>query len=250
MMEAYGQFATVYDRLMADMPYEEWIAFAEAVWQEHGQPHKVVDLGCGTGSIAIPLASQGYKVVGIDLSSDMLAVAEQKWVQQGATSGNLTLLEQNMCRWQISEQVDSVISFCDCLNYIVDEDDLLATLSATYDQLKPGGSFIFDVHPITRFEQYAADQPFVYDENGISYMWSSEYDEDEHIIEHFLSIFVEEPDGRYSRIDEEHIQRAYSSKWLEGALRSVGFTHIHLYSDFQLKAADDDSTRLFFVAIK
>ncbi|HIW34968.1 MAG TPA: class I SAM-dependent methyltransferase [Candidatus Paenibacillus intestinavium] len=249
-MEAYGQFATVYDRLMADMPYEEWIAFAEAVWQEHGQPHKVVDLGCGTGSIAIPLASQGYKVVGIDLSSDMLAVAEQKWVQQGATSGNLTLLEQNMCRWQISEQVDSVISFCDCLNYIVDEDDLLATLSATYDQLKPGGSFIFDVHPITRFEQYAADQPFVYDENGITYMWSSEYDEDEHIIEHFLSIFVEEPDGRYSRIDEEHIQRAYSSKWLEGALRSVGFTHIHLYSDFQLKAADDDSTRLFFVAIK
>ncbi|URN93064.1 MAG: class I SAM-dependent methyltransferase [Candidatus Pristimantibacillus lignocellulolyticus] len=249
-MESYGQFATVYDRLMADMPYEEWIAFAEAVWQQHGKPQKVVDLGCGTGSIAIPLAIKGYQVVGIDLSSDMLAVAAQKLEQQSSVDGNLTLLEQNMSQWELSEKVDSVISFCDCLNYIVDEDDLLATLSATYDQLKQGGSFIFDVHPITRFEQYAADQPFVYDENGISYMWSSEYDEDDHIIEHFLSIFVQEADGRYSRIDEEHVQRAYSSKWLEGALRSVGFTQIHLYSDFQLKAADDHSTRLFFVAIK
>lgn len=60
------------------MPYPDWISFAEAAWSKYGKPLTVAELGCGTGSITIPLAGSGYHMTGIDLSSDMLSVAQRK----------------------------------------------------------------------------------------------------------------------------------------------------------------------------
>lgn len=250
MSQAYGQFATVYDQLMADMPYDQWLQFAKQAWSRYGEPSTIVDLGCGTGTIAVALAHSGYDVTGIDLSNDMLSIAADKWKHMKHPQGKLQLLEQNMCSWSIHGQVDSVISFCDSLNYVIDEDELLSTLYATYEGLKPRGTFIFDVHPVWRFEQYAEEQPFIYDEDGISYLWSSDYDEEEHIIQHDLAIFAIEQDGRYRRIDEQHVQRAYHSQWLVSALKSVGFSEVHGFSDFELIEQHEQSQRLFFVAIK
>lgn len=251
-MSSYEQFASVYDRLMADMPYEQWLSFAKQVWGQYGVPQHVVDLGCGTGAIAIPLACEGYKVTGIDLSAHMLEVAANKWQEAAdeAIRGNLELKQQNICSWKLDALADSIISFCDCLNYIIDEDELLAALQAAYNGLKPDGVFMFDVHPVSRFEQYAEEQPFVYDDDGISYIWVSDYDDEEHIIEHQLAIFVQEDDGRYSRIDEQHVQRAYPYMWLSGALREAGFREVHIYQNFSLEQADEQAERLFFVARK
>jgi len=251
-MSSYEQFASVYDRLMADMPYEQWLNFAKQVWEQYGVPQHIVDLGCGTGTIAIPLACEGYDVTGIDLSVHMLEIAEHKWQEASgeAACGNLELKQQNICSWKLDTLADSIISFCDCFNYIIDEDELLASLQATYEGLKPGGIFMFDVHPVSRFNQYAEEQPFVYDEDGISYMWVSDYDDEEYIIEHNLTIFVKGQDGRYSRIDEQHIQRAYPHMWLSGALREAGFRDVHIYKDFSLVQADEYAERLFFVARK
>lgn len=249
-MSAYNDFAAVYDRLMEDMPYDQWLDFSKQIWGRYGQPEHVVDLGCGTGTIALGLARDGYQVTGIDLSAAMLQVADAKQQMTLPTSGTVRWLQQNMSSWQTDQPADSVISFCDCFNYIVDEDELLAALQATYSGLKQGGSFIFDVHPISRFEQYAEQAPFVYDEDGIAYLWTSQYDEEEHIIEHQLAIFVAEEDGRYRRIDELHVQRAYHPMWLLGALREIGFAEVNIFADFQLKPYDEQAERLFFVAIK
>lgn len=251
MSQSYKEFATVYDQLMMDMPYDQWLQFAQDVWNSFQlKPTTVVDLGCGTGTIAISLAKQGMNVTGIDLSSTMLEIAEDKWKSEHNHVGQLQLIEADMSQWSLHEQVDSVISFCDCLNYIVDEDNLLATFYATYNGLKAGGIFTFDVHDISRFEEYAEEQPFVYDEDGISYIWTSDYDDEEHIIDHQLAIFVEQSDGRYRRIDEEHTQRAYEPQWLYGALQSVGFSEVHIYREFELSPYDEHTKRLFFVAIK
>lgn len=266
-MTAYKAFAAVYDRLMDDMPYDKWLQFSEEIWGRFGKPQHVVDLGCGTGTIALMLAKKGYEITGIDISSSMLQIAAEKQQrlfdaqQAGETPSGQTAassfyeqgvrwLEQNMCNWKTDKPADSVISFCDCLNYLLDEDELLATFEATYNGLKSGGSFIFDVHPISKFQQYAVEAPFVYDEDGISYLWNSYYDEDEHIIEHQLAIFVAENEGLYRRIDELHVQRAYHPKWIEGALHAAGFGKIYQYADFACKPQDEYAERLFFVAIK
>src|SRR5690554_4777997 len=78
--ESYKQhFAALYDRLMADMPYDEWQRFVREAWGRYGlAPQTVVDLGCGTGRITTALAQEGLRVVGIDLSEHMLAVAQER----------------------------------------------------------------------------------------------------------------------------------------------------------------------------
>jgi SAM-dependent methyltransferase len=251
---SYRQFAYLYDRLMEGIPYEEWIRYATHFWSRSGAPRTVADLGCGTGSIAIPLAQRGLRVYGVDLSSDMLAVAREKEEQLLCTSsfvrgGALHWLEQDMREWELTEKVDSVVSFCDCMNYITEEDDLLQVFESTFRSLKEGGSFLFDMHTIKQLREYAEQQPFVLNDEDVSYIWTCDYDEEREQIYHDLSIFVSE--GMvYRRVDEEHTQRAYPIQTIIDLLQQAGFSQIEAFQDFTWEKAGERTNRVFFTAIK
>lgn len=262
-MRSYRQFASVYDRLMEEMPYPQWLNFARRCWEKYGMPKTVVDLGCGTGNVAIPLAKSGFSVFGIDLSADMLAVARSKWEAGGRTArtpgeeGSIRWLQQDMRDWELPEEVDAVLCFCDSLNYLTEHRDVADTFRHTFDNLAPGGLFVFDVHAPAQLERYADEQPFVLDEKDVAYLWTCDYDPVRREIEHDLTFFVrEEPDaatggsGLYRRFEESHTQRAYEPDWLAEQLQAAGFELLHRFADFEWSAPDEDSERLFFVARK
>ncbi|MFD0715045.1 class I SAM-dependent DNA methyltransferase [Paenibacillus sp. GCM10027626] len=257
-MQAYRQFAAVYDRLMEDMPYPDWLRFARQCWEKYGIPATVADLGCGTGSLSIPLARSGFQVYAIDISADMLTVGRSKWDEPPARainpdSGSIRWLQQDMRDWELPEPVDAAISFCDCLNYLLEEEDVESAFRATYKGLKPGGLLIFDVHAPRQLEQYAEQQPFTLDERDVAYIWTSDYDEARREIEHHLTIFAREGNergARFIRFEETHVQRAYEPSWIAGALRRAGFTSVEQYADFTFAAPDSEAERLFFVAVK
>ncbi|MBD2866751.1 class I SAM-dependent DNA methyltransferase [Paenibacillus oceani] len=271
----YEQFAYIYDKLMEDMPYPQWLRFIRQCWDSYGKPQTVVDLGCGTGNLTIPLAQSGLRVFGIDLSDDMLAVAQEKTEQRHrtfpfASGGSVTWLQQDMTEWELTEPVDSVISCCDCINYLTEETDLAGTFRRTFAGLKEGGTFIFDVHTEHQLRSYAEMQPFLLNDDDVSYIWTSELDEERCEIEHDLAIFVRESEwlaadsqtkepardlkdtngARYVRIDETHVQRAYPLERIESLLREVGFSRIHRFADFKLKPPVAETERAFFVCVK
>jgi len=239
------------------MPYAEWMLFARWCFGQYGMPRSIVDLGCGTGNIAIPLAKSGFEVFGIDLSADMLAIARSKWDEPPVRNqGNsIRWLQQDMRDWELPHPVDAVISFCDCLNYLTEEADVVQTFRQTYAGLTPGGLFLFDVHAPRTLERYAEDQPFIYNEKDIAYLWSSEYDAVTQSIRHDITFFVREDgatqsSGLYRRFEESHTQRAYDPQWLAEQLAAAGFELLHRCADFDWSPPKEDSERLFFVARK
>lgn len=249
----YERFAYVYDRLMSGMPYTKWRRFLQESWERYGTPASVVDLGCGTGELSLPLAELGYRVIGIDLSEEMLAVAREKAKSHSLPpEGSVSWLCQDMREWRLPEPVDCVFSFCDCLNYLLEEEDIRRTFRQTYEGLREGGLFVLDVHAPVQLLNYAEEQPFILDEEDVAYLWTCDYDPNRMQVEHRLTFFVNgegEPE-RFVRFKEKHRQRAYTPDWLSGELRRAGFQVLDLCADFSWSPPDDDSERIFFVARK
>ena len=83
-MEAYTDFASVYDELMDNTPYERWCDNIVKVLGEYGiRDGLVLDMGCGTGSLTELLAAKGYDMIGVDYSKEMLNIAFQKREKSG-----------------------------------------------------------------------------------------------------------------------------------------------------------------------
>ncbi|MCR8845847.1 class I SAM-dependent methyltransferase [Paenibacillus sp. SC116] len=251
-MNAYESFALVYDRLMADMPYDEWQRMAkEALERYQIHPARIVDLGCGTGSLTLPLAKDAAEVIGIDLSETMLTMAREKANAYGRVGDKVQWVCQDMRSWSIPDPADAVFSFCDCINYITELDDVRAVFEHTARNLRSGGLFMFDMHHARQFEQYEQEQPFTLDEQDIAYMWHCDYDREQQQIEHDLVIFVQDNESeRYHRIDEVHVQRAYETETVIEMLKEAGFEQIEVFADFAWQSADEESMRLFVTAVR
>ncbi|RPF55566.1 class I SAM-dependent DNA methyltransferase [Aquisalibacillus elongatus] len=244
----YKQMANIYDELMQDAPYDEWCKFTEEVI-EGKEVRSILEIGCGTGEIAIQLAEKGYQVTAFDQSKDMIEVAEQKLNNQEESCQ----FDVRDARYFSYEQTfDTLISYCDVLNYITDVNDVELVLKNAYQHLRPGGLFVFDVHSQSYVNWLIDEEIFSEIRDDISYVWMCEPLEHEGGIRHDLTFFVKQSDGLYKRLDEEHVQQTHSVKTYQDLLQNAGFRHVNVYQDFTLDQLVDEeqANRLFFVCEK
>lgn len=98
---------------------------------------KVLDVGCGYGRIAVPLASKGFSVLGLDLSSILLAKAKEMAIAAGT---HVELLHESMCAMSPqSNSFDTVISLWSAFYELLSETDQLRAIQEIYRVLKIGG---------------------------------------------------------------------------------------------------------------
>src|SRR5690606_41329030 len=71
-----------------------------------------------------------------------------------------------------------LFSFCDCLNYLLEEDDIRRAFRQTYNGLREGGIFMFDVHSPAQVLAYAEEQPFIYNDDDVAYIWTCDRSEE------------------------------------------------------------------------
>ena len=120
-MEAYSSFAAVYDTFMDNIPYEEWAEYLISLLKEYEvEDGLILDMGCGTGSMTELLAEAGYDMIGIDNSEEMLEIAMEKRSESGY---DILYLLQDMREFELYGTVKAIVSICDSVNYITEEED-------------------------------------------------------------------------------------------------------------------------------
>lgn len=118
-------------------------------------PARLVDLACGTGTLALALAEKGYAVTGIELSEPMLEQARRKqatWDPQ--KKWPLSWQAGDMRHFVVEEPVDAVLCHYDSLNHLSNESELRATFLQAAQALRPGGLFIFDLNTLENYRTF------------------------------------------------------------------------------------------------
>ena len=103
-------------------------------------------------------ARAGFDMIGIDSSEEMLAIAAEKQAgQQEEQTSSILYLLQDMRRFELYGTVRACVSVCDCLNYLLEEDDLLETFRLVNNYLDPGGIFLFDFNTDYKYREVIGD---------------------------------------------------------------------------------------------
>ena len=244
-MEAYSGFAKVYDLFMDNIPYEEWTDYVKELLAEEGIKDGILlDLGCGTGSVTELLAKAGFDMIGIDNSEEMLDIAMEKRYESGL---DILYLLQDMREFELYGTVRGVVSICDSMNYILDDEDLLDVFKLVHNYLDNDGIFMFDMNTMYKYREILSDNTFAEDREESSFIWENFYDEEEEINQYDLSLFVQEEDGRYRKYEETHLQRAYEQNTVEELIKESGLELLHVYDAFTRELPAEDSQRIYYV---
>lgn len=244
-MDAYTSFAEVYDMFMDNIPYEDWCGYLTSLLKEYGiNDGLVLDLGCGTGTLTELLAKEGYDMIGVDVSEDMLQEAIEKRAESGLP---ILYLLQDMREFELYGTVRVVVSICDSLNYILDYDDLAHVFSLVNNYLDPKGMFIFDLNTEAKFQAMGSETIAEVRDEG-SFIWENEYDEEEKINSYDLTLFIREEGDLYRRYQETHFERAWSLDEIKKALTEAGMEFVAAYDAFTKNAPRKESDRIYVVA--
>lgn len=242
-MDAYTSFAEVYDMFMDNVPYEEWSRYLTELLKEYRIEEGVVcELGCGTGKMTRLLADARYDMIGVDMSEDMLAIASMENPQQ------ILYLCQDMRELELYGTVAAVVSVCDSMNYLLEEDDLLEVFQRVNEYLEPGGVFLFDLNTIYKYETLLGETTICENRPEGSFIWENYYDEEEQINEYDLTLFIQEKENLYRKFEETHYQRGYSMEKIRTLLEEAGMEFVTAYDACTKNPPRENSERIYIVA--
>ena len=245
-MEAYGKFAQVYDLFMDNIDYESWAAYVEKHLKARGiEDGLVLELGCGTGTMTGLLAQKGYDMIGVDNSEEMLAEAMKKKMETGQ---DILYLLQDMQEFELYGTVRAVVSICDCMNYILEEEDLLEVFCLANNYLDPGGIFVFDMNTPYKYREVIGNTTIAENREEGSFIWENCFDEESQVNEYALTLFIKEEDDLYRKHEEFHYQKAYEPERVKELLEEAGLKVEAIYDAFTREPVREDSERIYFIA--
>ena len=247
IMDAYTSFASVYDTFMDNIPYEEWAEYLINFLKEYGiHDGLVLDLGCGTGNMTELLAESGYDMIGIDNAEDMLEIAMQK---RAESEHDILYLLQDMREFELYGTVRAIVSICDSMNYITEEEELVDVFKLVNNYLDPKGIFIFDFNTVYKYSEVLGNQTIAEDREDCSFIWDNYYYEDEQINEYELSLFIKEKDSDlYRKYQETHFQKAYDLETIKRLIAQSGLEYVVAYDAFTKKEPTSQSERIYVIA--
>lgn len=280
-MEAYGDFAKVYDIFMDEVPYDKWCDFIVSTFEKYNVPKELIlDLGCGTGNLTRMLANRGYSMIGVDSSWEMLSIAKEyeddlekdfndweeafdelegkaligdEFITDGEltydeNSSNILYLLQDMREFELYGTVRAVVSVCDSINYLVTDEDVLECFKLVNNYLDPDGIFIFDFNTKYKYSEVIGDSIIAENREECSFIWENFYDEATRINEYDLTIFTKTEDGLYEKSVETHYQKGYTLDEMTALVKAAGLEFVDAIDSESLGNVTEQSERIYIIA--
>lgn len=243
-MDAYTGFASVYDRFMEDVPYEHWRdVILHELKKASVSGGLLLDLGCGTGTLTRMLASEGYDMIGVDSSEEMLMEAREK------TAGtDILYLCQDMRAFELYGTVRAVISTCDTMNYLLTPEDFIQTVRLVNNYLDPGGLFIFDLNTLYKFRELMGNTTIAESGEEASFIWDNFFDEETGRNEYDLTLFLKQENGLFERQVEVHEEQGYALEDVKHFLEAGGMEYVRVFDADTGGEPEDTTEKVFFIA--
>ena len=243
---AYEEFSRFYDALTENADYKKRADYYDYILKKHGVDGGILlDLGCGTGSMSIPMAKKGYSVIGVDLSVDMLMSAREKAYNAGE---NILFLNQDMTELDLYGTINATISVLDCINHL----DSLESVAKTFDKVslftEPGGLFVFDVNTVYKHREILGNNTFIIESDDLFCSWQNVL-KDDNSVEITLDFFKKQGE-KYERSGETFTERAYPLDTITKLLENSGFEVLKIFDDMTEDPVKENSEKAVFVAGK
>jgi ubiquinone/menaquinone biosynthesis C-methylase UbiE len=222
----YHQFAKSYEaENFADFDLVSLRIIKTILSSSKVNPKSCLDLACGNGVASVILAKKGMKVVGVDLSDDMLSLARKRSKKAGL---KIDFVHADMRNFRLDEKVDLAICLYDSLNYLLKSADLKRTFRNVHDSLSDKGLVIFDMNTRKTLKNWTNWHSF--NENWNTGL-NGQFDSKKNLARLHVVMFVRKDDGNYRRFVESHVERAYPKDEIRKTLENAEFSNIRL-SDF------------------
>lgn len=241
----YKRLAPYYDELMDYIDYDIWIDDILNFIREDGAVKTLLDVSCGTGSMAIRFARAGMRVSGVDISPEMIEQANKK-VQASGLTDEIDLQVGDMRSIDFSERFDLIINLHDGLNYLPDAEAVNTFLQHAYDLLRPEGWLIADVVTPLLCENYFKGYREIFSDESGGYERITDYDSGTRIAS---TIFTFERSPTAFEV-EEHLQRAYDLAEVKAMCKASPFNKYQILDDEDFRPADDSSERFYVILRK
>jgi Methylase involved in ubiquinone/menaquinone biosynthesis len=241
-MSRYAIFARFYDLLTQNVDYAQRAQRLDKLIRRSmpmPQQPLLLDLACGTGSLAVELLAAGYDIIGVDASPDMLSVAGQK------LPGAL-LLCQDMRKLDLYGTVDVTVCALDSINHLQNEQALDETFARVALFTAPGGLFLFDVNTAYKHREVLGNSVFVFDTDEVFCTWQNQYSAQNDCVEITLDFFVPGEKDTYRRYTESFVERIFEHALLAKLLEKHGFELLEQV--FETEEAAREIQRVLYLA--
>jgi hypothetical protein len=170
-------------------------------------------------------------------------------------------LAQDMRELELYGTVGAVVSVCDCINYLLEEVDVIETFRRVNNYLFPKGLFLFDFNTVHKYKDVIGDTVIAENRENCSFIWENYYHADKEINEYELTIFVKDTEEDeenicesseeavpFYRMKETHYQRGYTLLQMQSFLKKAGLEFVQAFDSDTQQEVTEESERIFVIA--
>ncbi|MES1227073.1 MAG: methyltransferase domain-containing protein [Armatimonadota bacterium] len=239
--DSFRLIAPFYDELMAQVPYDEWVEYFRLILTlNNAKPKTLLDVCCGTGTMAEMFAKLGFTVHGFDLSEPMIEVAQARAISTGLP---ISFEVADAAKVKLAGKFDAAYSFFDSLNYLTSPELLDSAIKNVAKHLNPGALFVFDLNTEYAFVKQMFDQQDMRKKAKLRYDWKGDYDHEARQIAVTMDFWWE---GEHVQVVQR--QRAHPLDEVRDMLLEAGFKPVRVYHSYTLDRPRKSSDRVHFVA--